>query len=106
MARRSLAHNFQAVWYGAAIMALCWPATPSAVKFAADSLLEGTGFELPVPRDSVGAEPISSQAAGMLRRHIRRHSAQFFTAIAWQRYDKADRLTPPPLTPYLRANFA
>jgi hypothetical protein len=41
MARRSLAHNFQAVWYGAAIMALCWPATPSEVKFAADSLLEG-----------------------------------------------------------------
>jgi hypothetical protein len=40
MARRSLAHNFQAVWYGAAIMALCWPATPSEVKFAADSLLE------------------------------------------------------------------
>jgi len=56
----------------------------------ADSPLEGTGFELPVPRDSVGAEPISSQAAGMLRRHIRRHSAQFLTAIAWQRYDKAD----------------
>jgi hypothetical protein len=25
MARRSLAHNFQAVWYRAAIMALCWP---------------------------------------------------------------------------------
>jgi hypothetical protein len=22
------------VWYGAAIMALCWPATPSEVKFA------------------------------------------------------------------------
>ena len=32
----TLAHNFQAVWYGAAIMALCWPATPSEVKFAAD----------------------------------------------------------------------
>ena len=41
MARRSLAHNFQAVWYRAAIMALCWPATPSEVKFAADSRLEG-----------------------------------------------------------------
>ena len=40
MARRSLAHNFQAVWHGAAIMALCWPATPSEVKFAADCLLE------------------------------------------------------------------
>src|SRR6476659_6901947 len=26
----------QVVWYGAAIMALCWPATPSEVKFAAD----------------------------------------------------------------------
>jgi hypothetical protein len=50
MARRSLAHNFQAVWYRAAIMALCWPATPSEVKFAADSPLEGDGFELPVPR--------------------------------------------------------
>jgi hypothetical protein len=49
MARRSLAHNFQAVWYGAAIMALCWPATPSEVKFAADSLLEGDGFEPSVP---------------------------------------------------------
>src|SRR6202011_6339163 len=49
MARRSLAHNFQAVWYRAAIMALCWPATPSEVKFAADSPLEGDGFELPVP---------------------------------------------------------
>ena len=33
----------------------------------ADSPLEGTGFELPVPRDSVRAEPISSQAASMLR---------------------------------------
>src|ERR1700732_1498029 len=33
------------------IMALCWPATPSEVKFAADSLLEGDGFELPVPRE-------------------------------------------------------
>ena len=30
-------------------MALCWPATPSEVKFAADYLLEGTGFELLVP---------------------------------------------------------
>jgi hypothetical protein len=49
MARRSLAHNFQAVWYGAAIMALCWPATPSEVKFAADSLLEEAGFEPSVP---------------------------------------------------------
>ena len=49
MARRSLAHNFQAVWYGAAIMALCWPAMPTEVKFAADSLLERTGFELAVP---------------------------------------------------------
>jgi hypothetical protein len=36
MARRSLAHNFQAVWYRAAIMALCWPAAPSEVKFAVD----------------------------------------------------------------------
>ena len=35
-------------------------------KFA-DSPLEGTGFELPVPRDSVRAEPISSQAASMHR---------------------------------------
>ena len=35
MARRSLAHNFQAVRYGA-IMALCWPVTSSAVKFAVD----------------------------------------------------------------------
>src|ERR1700726_2490495 len=26
----------QVVWYGGAIMALCWPATPSEVKFAAD----------------------------------------------------------------------
>ena len=51
MARRSLAHNFQAVWYRAAIMALCWPAAPSEVKFAVDSLLEGDGFELPVPRE-------------------------------------------------------
>ena len=49
LARRSLAHNFQAVWYRAAIMALCWPATPSEVKFAADSLLEGAGFEPSVP---------------------------------------------------------
>jgi hypothetical protein len=49
MARRSLAHNFQAVWYRAAIMALCWPATPSEVKFAADSPLEEAGFELSVP---------------------------------------------------------
>ena len=31
------------------IMALCWPATPSEVKFAADSLLEGAGFEPSVP---------------------------------------------------------
>jgi len=61
-----------------------------STRFARDSSLEGTGFELPVPRDSVGAEPISSQAAGMLRRHIRRHSAQFLTAIAWQRHHKAD----------------
>jgi hypothetical protein len=52
MARRSLAHNFQAVWYRAAIMALCWPATPSEVKFAVDSLLEEGGFELSVPRDT------------------------------------------------------
>jgi hypothetical protein len=37
------------------------------VRFARDSPLEGTGFELPVPRDSVRAEPISSQAASMLR---------------------------------------
>jgi hypothetical protein len=49
LARRSLAHNFQAVWYGAAIMALCWPAMPSEVKFAADSLLEEGGFEPSVP---------------------------------------------------------
>jgi|SRR5580700_5655864 hypothetical protein len=54
MARRSLAHNFQAVWYGAAIMALCWPATPSEVKFAADSLLEGDGFEPSVPAEFFG----------------------------------------------------
>jgi hypothetical protein len=32
-------------------MALCWPVTPSEVKFAVDSLLEGDGFELPVPRE-------------------------------------------------------
>jgi hypothetical protein len=37
------------------------------VGFAHDSALEGTGFELPVPGDSVRAEPISSQAASMLR---------------------------------------
>src|ERR1700730_2015185 len=37
------------------------------VRFATDSPLEGTGFELPVPRDSVRAEPISSRAASMLR---------------------------------------
>ena len=30
-------------------MALCWPVTPSEVKFAVDSLLEGSGFELSVP---------------------------------------------------------
>jgi hypothetical protein len=30
-------------------MALCLPATPSEVKFAADSLLEGDGFEHSVP---------------------------------------------------------
>ena len=30
-------------------MALCWRATPSEVKFAADSLLKGDGFELLVP---------------------------------------------------------
>jgi hypothetical protein len=30
-------------------MALCWPAMPTEVKFAADSLLERTGFELAVP---------------------------------------------------------
>ena len=30
-------------------MALCWPATPSEVKFAADSPLEGAGFEPSVP---------------------------------------------------------
>jgi hypothetical protein len=30
-------------------MALCWPATPSEVKFAADSLLEKAGFEPSVP---------------------------------------------------------
>jgi len=47
MARRSLAHNFQAMWYRAAIMALCWPATPSEVKFAADSpLVEAVTSEL------------------------------------------------------------
>ena len=32
-----------------AIMALSWPVTSSAVKFAVDSLLEGDGFELSVP---------------------------------------------------------
>ena len=32
-----------------------------------DFPLEGTGFELPVPRNSVRAEPISSQAASMHR---------------------------------------
>jgi hypothetical protein len=31
----------QAMRYGAAIMALCWPVTSSAVTFAVDSLLEG-----------------------------------------------------------------
>jgi hypothetical protein len=31
-----LGAQLQAVWYRAAIMALCWPATPSEVKFAAD----------------------------------------------------------------------
>src|SRR5690348_7785906 len=34
-------------------------------KFA-DSLLEGSGFEIPVPGDSVRAEPISSQTASIL----------------------------------------
>ena len=28
----------------------CGPVTSSVVKFAVDSLLEGSGFELPVPR--------------------------------------------------------
>ena len=37
--------------YGAAIMALCWPATPSEVRFALDSMLEGDGFEPSVPRE-------------------------------------------------------
>jgi hypothetical protein len=56
MARRCLAHNFQAVWYGAAIRALCWTAAPSEVKFAAGSLLEEAGFEPLVPR----RRPVSS----------------------------------------------
>jgi len=30
-------------------MALCWPVTPSEVKFAVDSVLEGAGFEPSVP---------------------------------------------------------
>src|SRR5580700_4226461 len=47
----------QVVWYGAAIMALCWPATPSEVKFAADSLLEEAGFEPSVPRDTTNSRP-------------------------------------------------
>ena len=29
----------------------CGPVTSSVVKFAVDSLLEGDGFELPVPRE-------------------------------------------------------
>jgi hypothetical protein len=74
MARRSLAHNFQAVWYRAAIMALCWPATPSEVKFAADSLLEGRvhcelvseircrfprSFRFCHPKKAVQADPVA-----------------------------------------------
>src|SRR5271169_4381840 len=39
-----------------------------------DSPLEGTGFELAVPRDSPGAEPISSQAAGVLHYAIIRRT--------------------------------
>jgi hypothetical protein len=50
---------FQAVWYRAAIMALCWPATPSEVEFAVDScwremdsnfLALGTETQRPVAR--------------------------------------------------------
>jgi hypothetical protein len=43
------------------IMALCWPVTPSEVKFAVDSLLEGDGFELPVPREKKSRYPIGAQ---------------------------------------------
>ena len=41
-------------------------ASSPTLRSSLDSPLEGTGFELPVPRDSVRAEPISSQAASML----------------------------------------
>ena len=44
-----LGAQLQGGWYGAAIMALCWPVTPSEVKFAVDSVLEEGGFELSVP---------------------------------------------------------
>ena len=82
MARRSLAYNFQAVWYGAAIMALCWLATPSEVRFAAGCLLEGSGFELPVPREkryrdltypgpSCGGSSKSASSCGLLEKPCR-----------------------------------
>ena len=45
-------------------------------RWFADSPLEGTGFELRVPRDSGRAEPISSQAAGMLHYTIMRTRAE------------------------------
>ena len=64
MARRSLAHNFQAVWYGAAIKALCWPAMPSEVKFAADSLLEEAVMSEPVSGTGIPKKfPVFSQLA-------------------------------------------
>jgi hypothetical protein len=64
MARRCLAHNFQAVWYGAAIRALCWPATPPEVKFAAASLPEEARFEPLVPP----RRPVSSCCRSRSRR--------------------------------------
>ena len=38
----------------------CGPVTSSVVKFAVDSLLEGDGFELPVPREKA-RYPIGAQ---------------------------------------------
>jgi len=40
---------------GSGDMALCWPVMSSAVNFAVDSPLEGTGFEPSVPLGRIGA---------------------------------------------------
>jgi hypothetical protein len=55
------------------MMALCWPVTPSEVKFALDSLLEGNGFELPVPRHKSRGFPQRSGQCGGIGGALKRY---------------------------------